>query len=155
MPFKADLGYSPRIPLNIIAAATFTHSSRQDGQQSINLATTLADIPAQHKDRLAITQATQAVEANEKRQPHNIQTGNSVMINIHNMPLSYCTAAPGTETNQSSEHLCPALQQWDVGQYRLDTHRCNGNASEITDMSTHLYIYKIFKVCKFTWCTND
>jgi hypothetical protein len=115
----------------------------------------MADILAQLKDRLAIAQAAQAAEANKKRQPHNFQTGDRVMINTRNMPLSYGAAAPGTETNQTGARLSRALQQRYVGPYTLGTQRGKGNAFEITDMPQHLRIHKTFNVSEFKRCTID
>jgi hypothetical protein len=115
----------------------------------------MADILAQLQDKLAIAQANQAAEANKKRQPHNFQTGDRVMINTRNMPLSYGAAAVGTDTDQPGARLSRALQQWFVGPYTLGMQRGNGNAFEITDMPEHLRIHKTYNVCEFKRCTID
>jgi hypothetical protein len=161
-PFEADLGYVPRMPLDIIAATTSANSNsyggaaaRPGGQQAVNFATTMADILAQLQDKLAIAQANQAAEANKKRQPHNFQTGDRVMINTRNMPLSYGAAAVGTDTDQPGARLSRALQQRYVGPYTLGMQRGNGNAFEITDMPEHLRIHKTYNVCEFKRCTID
>jgi hypothetical protein len=119
----------------------------------------MADILAQLQDKLAIAQANQAAEANKKRQPHNFQSGDRVMINTRNMPLSYGAAAPGTDpdtdTDQSRARLSRALQQRYVGPYTLGMQRGNGNAFEIADMPEHLRIHKTYNVSEFKRCTID
>ncbi|KAF8245709.1 hypothetical protein K440DRAFT_686706 [Wilcoxina mikolae CBS 423.85] len=117
----------------------------------------MADILAQLRDKLAIAQANHAAEANKKRQPHNFQTGDRVMINTRNIPLSYGAAASGTDTDtdQSGARLSRALQQRYVGPYTLRMQRGNGNAFEITDMPEHLRIHKTYNVCEFKRCTID
>jgi hypothetical protein len=158
--FEADLGYVPRMPLDVIAATTSANSNsyggaaaRPGGKQAVSFATTMADILAQLRDKLAITQTAQAAEANKKRQPHNFQTGDRVMINTRNMPLSYGAAAPGTD--EPGARLSRALQQRYVGPYTLGMQRGNGNAFEITDMPQHLRIHKTYNVSEFKRCTID
>jgi hypothetical protein len=109
--FEADPRYVPRMPLHIITATTSANSTWQGGQQAVNFATTMADILAQLNDRLAIAQAAQSAETNKKRQRHNFQTGDKVMIKTLNMPLSYSAAVPGTETNPMGAWLSRVLQQ--------------------------------------------
>jgi 3-polyprenyl-4-hydroxybenzoate decarboxylase len=153
-PLDEELGYVAQMPLDIIAATTSANSTRQGGQQVVNFATTMADILAQLKDRL-LAQAAQAAEANKKRQPHNFQMGDRVMINTRNMPLSYGAAALGTKTNQSGARLSRALQQQYAGPYTLGKQRGNGNFFEIADMPQHLRIHKTFNVSKFKRCTIE
>jgi hypothetical protein len=59
-PFEADLGYVPRMPLDVIAATTTVNSyrdagSRTGGQQAVSFATTMADILARGLAGLATT----------------------------------------------------------------------------------------------------
>jgi hypothetical protein len=111
----------------------------------------------QLQDKLAIAQANQAAKAIQKQQPHNCQSGDHVMINTRNMPLSYGAAVPGTntDTNQSVAQLSRALQQHYVGPYTLGTQRGSGNAFEITNMPEHLRIHKTYNVSEFKCCTID
>jgi hypothetical protein len=68
-PFKADLGYNPPMPFNVMAAAIKTQPG--GGFVAVNFATKMNDILDQLMNTLKVTQATQVQEANRKRQPHN------------------------------------------------------------------------------------
>jgi hypothetical protein len=115
--FEADLGYISQMPFDVFAATTGNSyhdpGSQTGGQQVVSFATTMADILAQLQDEIAIAQVNQAAEANKNPQPHNFQSGDRVMINTRNMPLSYGATTPRTDTHthKSGARLSQALHQ--------------------------------------------
>ena len=83
-PFEADTAENPRMPLDVLAAA-----SRRPGGEAIavSLATKLNDILQQLTDALKVSQAATAAAANKHRQPHDSQVGDSVFLNTRHLPL--------------------------------------------------------------------
>jgi hypothetical protein len=86
-PIEADLGYNPYMPLDVMVAAK-NHRPR-GSSVAVNFVTKMNNNLDQLTIALKVTQATQAQEANKKRQPHNIQPRDRIMLNTRNIPLGY------------------------------------------------------------------
>jgi len=100
-PFEADLGYIPRLPMDVIAES---RPSRQDCALATSFAATMADILHQLQEALKHTQSHQMHLANKKRQPHNFQTGDKVLINTKNLPITCGNAGPEQAGEEASEY---------------------------------------------------
>jgi len=142
-PFEADLGYIPRLPMDIIAKS---RPSRPDHSRAASFATTMADILHQLQEALRYTQSRQMKEANKKRQPHSFQTGDKVLINTKNMPINYGNAAPEQGDEEAARYqLRRVLHQRFVGEFTLGEQR-GPNASEIADLPSNSRISQTFNV---------
>jgi hypothetical protein len=117
-PFNADLGYNPCMPLHVMAAAIKPRPG--GGFVAVNFATKMNNILDQLANAIMVTQATLVQEANKKRQPHNFQPGDHIMLNTKNLPLGYANATENTlkggedvnrvDTDGQGTQLCKALQ---------------------------------------------
>ena len=145
-PFEADTAENPRMPLDVLAAA-----SRRPGGEAIavSLATKLNDILQQLTDALKISQATTAAAANKLRQPHDFQVGDSVFLNTRHLPLGYANAAGEVveKEGESGARLSRALQQRFTGPHCLLKAR-GDNAFEL-DIPEHLRISRTRNVSEF------
>ena len=150
-PFEADLGYTPRMPMDIMAASTAAGRPRPRGAQAVTFATHMNDIVQDLTNSIKVAQEAAAVEANKKRQPHTFKTGDKILLNTRNLPLSYANAA--TE-NEDGARLSRTLQQRYAGPFTLGQQFGN-NAFELTDMPEHLRVHKSFNVDLFKPCTID
>ena len=152
-PFEADTAENPRMPLDVLAAA-----SRRPGGEAIavSLATKLNDILQQLTDALKVSQAATAAAANKLRQPHDFQVGDSVFLNTRHLPLGYANAAGEVvekegevveKEGESGARLSRALQQRFTGPHRLLQAR-GDNAFEL-DIPEHLRISRTRNVAEF------
>ena len=143
-PFEADTGENPRMPLDVLAAA-----SRRPGGEAVavSLATKLNDILQQLIDALKVSQAATATAANKLRQPHDFQAGDSVFLNTRHLPLGYANVAGEVVDSESGARLSRALQQRFTGPHRLLQARGN-NAFEL-DIPEHLRISRTRNVAEF------
>lgn len=141
--FEADLGYIPRLPMDIIADS---RPSRPDHSGAKSFATTMADILHQLQEALKKTQSRQTSEANKKRQPHSFQSGDKVLISTKNLPITYGNAGPEHGGQEASEYqLRRVLQQRYVGEFTLGEQR-GPNAFEIADLPSNSRIAQTFNV---------
>ena len=91
----ADVGYIQRLPLDVIAQS---HSAGPAHMLPTGFATTIADILHQLHQSLQHSQVQPQHKANKKHQPHTFQTGDKVLINMKNLPLSYGNAYAGSSS---------------------------------------------------------
>ena len=145
-PFEADLGYIPRLPMDIIAETRPLPQSHSSSLAS-SFATTMADILYQLRQALQHTQVQQQKEANTKRQPHTFQTGDKVLINARNLPLSYGNTAPedGEMQNSGDYNLRRVLQRKYIGEFTLGKQR-GPDAFEIADLPANSQISETFNI---------
>jgi hypothetical protein len=86
-PFFADLGYSPRAPMDSMVTALQKGSARHlSGEQ---FADRMKAILNTSRLRLQIAQDSQAKWANEKRREVRVAVGNKVWLSTEHLPLSY------------------------------------------------------------------
>jgi len=143
-PFEADLGYIPRLPLDIIAES---RPLQPLNFLATSFATTMTDILHQLHDALHHTQVQQQEQANKKRQPHAFQTGDKVLINTKNLPISYGNTSPeeGEMPNPGGYTLRRILQQKYIGEFTLGKQR-GPNTFEIADLPSNSRISETFNV---------
>jgi len=142
-PFEADLGYIPRLPMDIIAEG---RPSRPEHHGATSFATTMADILYQLQEALGNVQSQQRKEANKKRQPHTFQTGDKVLINTRNLPVTYGNTVPEQEDYDGPEYgLRRVFQQRFIGEFTLGEQR-GANAFEIADLPSNSRMAETFNV---------
>ena len=89
-PFEADTAENPRMPLDVMAAA----SLRPGGEAiAVSFATKMNGILQPLIDALRVSQAAMTEAANKARQRHAFQPGDSVFLNTRHLPLGYANAA--------------------------------------------------------------
>ena len=132
------------MPLDVIAQG---HPAGPSHILAASFATTMADILYQLRQSLQHSQIQQQHEANKKWQPHTFQTGDKVLINTKNLPISYGNAAPeeGDIPSPSTYGLPRILQQKYVGEFTLGKQR-GPNAFEIADLPENSRISETFNV---------
>jgi hypothetical protein len=81
-PFEADIGWVPRLPLDIIGHTTSHDTSHSDsGMESTeSFAQMLRYKTRQVQGRLEAAQEDMVESANRRRRPHNFRTGDKVLI---------------------------------------------------------------------------
>ena len=120
--------------------------SRPDHSLATSFAATMADILHQLQESLKATQSCQIKEANKKRLPHNFQTGDKVLINTKNLPITYGNAGPEQGSQEASGYqLRRVLQQKYVGEFTLG-QQWGPNAFEIADLPSNSRIAQTFNV---------
>ena len=148
-PFEADLGYTPRMPMDVMVPAA-GKPRPGGGTQAVTFATRMADIVQELVHNLKTAQEAYMREANKTRQPHNFQPGDKIMLNTRNLPLTYGNA----DTNAANARLSRALQQRYVGPYTLG-RKFGENAFELVDIPDHLRVHRTFNVNLFKRYTID
>ncbi|PUU74845.1 hypothetical protein B9Z19DRAFT_1067905 [Tuber borchii] len=78
----------------------------------------MADILHQLQEALKDTQSRQMYEANKKRQPHCLQTGDKVLINTKNLPITYGNAGPEQDSKAASEYQLRWLRHSNIDHSR-------------------------------------
>jgi hypothetical protein len=144
-PFEADIAENPRMPLDVMAAA----SRHKPGGETIavGLATKMNDILHRLTDSLKVTQAAMTEEANKKRQSHDFQPGDSVFVNTRHFPLGHANAAGDVINEEKGARLSRALQQRFMGPHKLVQAR-GENAFEL-DLPGHLRASRTRNVGEF------
>ena len=133
-PFEADTTKNPRIPLDVMAAA-----SRRPGEAIVvSFATKMNDVLQQLTDALKVSRAATTEAANKARQPHDFQPGDSVFLNTRHLPLGYANAAGDVVDREGGARLSRTLQQQFIGSHRLLQAR-EENAFEL-DIPDHLRV---------------
>jgi transposase InsO family protein len=98
-PFEADLGYTPRMPLDAVVGLR-TRRRVTDIQDGRSFAAQMADTLVRLRASLQQAQEQQIAEANKHRQPHSFQQGDKVLLSTKNLPISY-----GTRTDDHRKAL--------------------------------------------------
>ena len=137
-PFEADTSENPRMPLDVMAAA-----SRRPGGEAIavSFATKMNDILQQLTDALRVSQAAMVDAANKTRRPHDFQLGDHLLLGYAN------AAGSGVVGEENGPRLSRALQQRFTGPHRLLQDR-GGNAFEL-NIPDHLCVSRTRNVCEF------
>jgi len=75
-PFEADVGYIPRLLLDLLAPGSWTPNSRP----GMEYAEWLVKILRMLRERMNVAELTLVTEANEHRQPYPFWIGDSVFL---------------------------------------------------------------------------
>lgn len=145
-PFEADITENPRMPLEVIAAA-----SRRPGGDSIDVrfANKVSDISQLLTDAVKISQTAVTDTVNKTQQPHNFLPGDSVFLNTRHLPLGHSNATGHGDAveKENGTRLSRALQQWYTGT-RRHLLTLGENAFEL-DIPEHLRISRTRSVAEF------
>jgi hypothetical protein len=145
-PFEADLGYIPRMPLDVVAAGAPRRSPRGRGQvlDGRSFAMQMADVLTQLKRSLQHAQEQQIAEANKHRQPHTFQQGDKVLLSTKNLPITYATA--------KDDHR-KTLHHKYIGEFELGERR-GENAFDVL-LPSHWRLARTFNVDRLKHSTID
>jgi len=101
LPFEADIGYIPRLPLDLLAPGPQTLVSRR----STEYAECLVKIQRMLCERMEEAQLTMVMEANEHRQPHPFRTGDSIFLDTRLLPVGNVNSTANDSANsQKFQH---------------------------------------------------
>jgi len=107
-PFEADIGYILRLPLDLLILGPRMPNSRP----GMEYAELLVKILQMLQERMEEAQLTMVREANEHRQPHPFQIGDSVFLDTHLLPVSYAnvnSTANDCANSRKFQHLYAGL----------------------------------------------
>jgi len=97
-PFKADIGYIPRLPLDLLAPGPRTLTSRPGTEY----AECLVKILRMLREQIEEAPLTMVMEANEHRQPHPFRIGDSVFLDTCLLPVGYANVNPTANDSANS-----------------------------------------------------
>jgi len=97
-PFEADIGYIPRLPLDLLAPEPRTPISRP----ATEYAECLVQFLRMLRERMEETQLTMVSEANEHRQLHPFRVGDSVFLDTRLLPVGYANVNSTANDNVNS-----------------------------------------------------
>ena len=138
-PFEADLGYTPRLPIDVIAQ----HTTPPHAEARTFAAHMRAVLTRLH-DSLEQAQSAQIHEANKHRLPHSFKPGDKVMIDTSKLPLQY----PNISTSLRK------LQHKYGGPFTLGK-QYGENAFQVTDIPRTWQVHNTFNVSRFKHCSID
>jgi transposase InsO family protein len=102
-PFEADIGYIPRLPLDLLAPDPRTPASKPGTEY----AEQLVKIVRMLRERMEETQLAMVSDANEHRQPHPFRVGDSVFLDTRLLPVGYAnvnSAANDSANSRKFQH---------------------------------------------------
>ena len=98
-PFALDLGYTPKIPMDLAIACTINQttdhavSRRRGSGDALTFVEQMASNLDLAREKLKEAQDAQKVEADKSRQEVPFQVGQQVYLNTQNLPLTYSNAS--------------------------------------------------------------
>jgi len=84
-PFEADIGYIPRLPLDLLAPGPRTPNSKP----GMEYTEWPVKILWMLREQMEQAQLTMVTEANKHRQPHPFRIGNSEFLDTRLLPVGY------------------------------------------------------------------
>ena len=91
-PFELDLGYTPRMPIDVKIRTALDKENGQTGRKqhsALSFAETMKHNMDLARERLAAAQDSQKVAADKDRQEGQSQIGQQVFLSTKNLPLTY------------------------------------------------------------------
>jgi hypothetical protein len=93
-PFELDMGYNPRMPIDIsVRAAIGRGDSREKFKSRLGFAEAMQFDLENAKEKLGEAQENQQLAADENRQEAKFQVGQQVYLNTKNLPLTYSNSS--------------------------------------------------------------
>jgi hypothetical protein len=92
-PFELDLGYNPRVPIDVSIRATVGKCQSILGRQALTFVEKMKYNLDLAREKLAEAQDTQKVAADTHRQESPFQLGQQVYLSTKNLPLTYSNAS--------------------------------------------------------------
>lgn len=137
-PFEADIGYIPRLPLDLLAPCPRTSVSRPGKEY----AEQLVKIIRMLRERMEETQLAMVSEANEHRQPHPFRVGDSVFLDTRLLPVGYANVnSTANDTANSRKFQHPY-----AGPFTL--LKKAGENAFVLDIPAHWHLHPVFNVAR-------
>jgi len=137
-PFEADIGYIPRLPLDLLAPGPRMPISRPGTEY----AERHVKIPRMLQERMEETQLTMVLEANEHRQPHPFRVGNSVFLDTRLLPVGYANVNSTANDNinlRKFQH--PYASPFTI-------LKSAGENAFVLDIPAHWHLHPVFNVTR-------
>ena len=90
-PFEADCGYTPTMPLDLMASGFMADSTK--AQTAVTFAEHLEVTLREIRENIEAAQVEQVAEANRHRRDHPFRVGDSVFLDTRKLPLSYANSS--------------------------------------------------------------
>ena len=137
-PFEADIGYVPRLPLDLLAPGPRTPASKSGTEYVENL----AKIVRMLRERMEETQLAMVSEANEHRQPHPFRVGDSVFLDTRLLPVGYANVNAAANDARNSRKF----QHPYAGPFTL--LKKAGENAFVLDIPAHWRLHPVFNVAR-------
>jgi hypothetical protein len=143
-PFEVDLGYIPPSKIELIGAAIGARSVKESARnkQGKEFAEHMEALLLAAKDDLEAARDAQRADANTKRQDHDFQEGDMVLLDAPKDHMTYSNPVPGSSK----------LQHRYGGPHRVIWVR--GTAAKL-DLGTDLPLHPVFHVSRLRHDTTD
>jgi len=135
-PFEADIGYIPRLPLDLLAPGPRTPVSGPGTEYTERLVKILRML----RERMEETQLSMVTEANEHRQPHPFRIGDSVFLDTRLLPVGYANVNPTANDSANSRKF----QHPYAGPFTI--LRMAGENACVLDIPAHWRLHPVFNV---------
>jgi len=137
-PFEADIGYIPRLALDLLAPGPRTPNSRPGTE----FAERLVKILRMLRERMEEAQLTMVTEANEHRQPHPFRIGDSVFLDTRLLPVGYAKVNSTAKDSANSRKF----QHRYAGPFTI-LKSASENAF-VLDIPAHWHLHPVFNVAR-------
>jgi hypothetical protein len=139
-PFEADLGYTPRLPIDVIAQQnTPAHAEARSFVERMRA------VLVQLRESLEQAQSAQVHEANRHRIQHDFKPGDKVMIDTSKLPVQYVNLSKTSSRKLQHKYAGPFVLGRQYGE----------NAFEVVDIPRAWQVHSTFNVSRFKHCRID
>jgi len=137
-PFEADIGYIPRLPLDLLTPGPRTPVSKP----GVEYVDRLIKILRMLRQRIEETQLAMVSDANEHRQPHPFRIGNSMLLDTRQLPVGYANLNPvGNDGVHSRKFQHPYAGPFNI-------HKMVGENAAVQDIPAHWRLHLDFNVAR-------
>jgi len=137
-PFEADIGYIPRLPLDLLAPGPRIPISRPGTEYAEHLVKILRML----REQMEETQLTMVLEANEHRQSHPFRVGDSVFLDTRLLPVGYANVNSTANDNVNSR----MFQHLYAGPFTI--LKSAGENVFVLDIPAHWRLHLVFNVAR-------
>ena len=137
-PFEADIGYIPRLPLDLLAPAPFIPNSPSEASYTEKL----TKILWMFRERMEESQLAMVSDANEQWQQHPFKVGDDVFLDTRLLPVGYANVTGVASEVRNS----PKFQHPYTGPFKL--LKQVGNNAFWLDIPTHWRLHPVFNVTR-------
>jgi len=137
-PFEADIGYVPRLLLDLLAP----DPRRLDSEEGLAYAEKLSKTLRMLCERMEETQVTMTAEANEKRQVHPFRVGDEVFLDTRSLPIGYANVTGAANDSNNSRKF----QHPYAGPFKLQK-KADENAF-VLDIPAHWRLHPVFNIAR-------
>jgi len=144
-PVEADIGYIPRLPLDLLAP----DPRRLDSEEGFAYAEKLSKTLRMLRERMEETQVAMTAEANEKCQPHPFRVGDEVFLDTRLLPIGYANVTgTANDSNNSRKFQHPY-----AGPFKL--LKKVGENAFVLDIPRHWRLHPVFNVARLKPSKDD